>query len=75
MQSFGGPFHSKITSAGTVLIRATSHLTIYMSGQRETGKVERNNYHHGNCGQSLTGKTLSVSLIFTYKTHRNVKNR
>ena len=25
--------------------------------QRETGKLQRNNYHHGSCGPSLTGKT------------------
>ena len=53
------------------LFRATSHSTISMRRQRE--KIQRNNYHHGNCGPSLTGKTLSVSLIFTHKTHRNVK--
>ena len=40
-----------------------------------TGKIQRNNYHHGSCGSSLTGKTSSVSLIFTHRTHRNVKNR
>ena len=48
-------------------IRATSHLTISMRVQRETGKIQRNNYHHGNCGTSLNSKTSSVS-------HRNVKN-
>ena len=56
-------------------LRATFHLTISMRGQRATGKIQRNNYHHGSCGSSLTGKTLSVSLIFTHRTHRNVKNR
>ena len=56
-------------------MRATSHLTISMRGQHPTGKIQRNNYHHGNCGQSLTGKTSSVSFIFTHWTHRNVKNR
>ena len=29
----------------------------------------------GNCGPSLTGKTMSVFLIFKQGTHRNVKNR
>ena len=43
-------------------------------GQRETGKVRSNNYHQGNCGPSLTGKTSSVSLIFTYQAHRNVNS-
>ena len=28
-------------------------------------KIQRNNYHHGNGGPSLTGKTSSVPLIFT----------
>ena len=42
-------------------LRATSHLMIIMRGQRETGKIQRNNYRHRNCGQSLTGKTSSVS--------------
>ena len=54
---------------------ATFHLTISMRGQRATGKIRRNNYHHGNCGPSLTGKTMSVFVIFTQGTHRNVKNR
>ena len=57
------------------VLRATFHLTISMRGQRATGKIQRNNYHHGSCGSSLTGKTLSVSLIFTPRTHRNVLNR
>ena len=42
---------------------------------RTTGKIQWNNYHHENCGPSLTGKVLSVSLIFTHQAHRNVKNR
>ena len=56
-------------------VKATFHLTISMRGQRATGKIQRNNYHHGICGPSLTGKTMSVLLIFTQGTHRNVKNR
>ena len=56
-------------------LKATFHLTISMSGQRATGKIQRNNYHHGSCGPPLTGKTMSVFLIFTQGTHRNVKNR
>ena len=56
-------------------INATFHLTIFMRGQRAKGKIQRNNYHHGSCGLSLTGKTSSASLIFTHETHRNVKNR
>ena len=56
-------------------LKATFHLTISMRGQRATGKIQRNNYHHGSCGPSLTGKTMSVFLIFTQGTHRNVKNR
>ena len=46
-----------------------------MRGQRATDKIQRNNYHHGSCGPSFTGKTMSVFLIFTQETHRNVKNR
>ena len=56
-------------------LKATFHLTISMRDQRATGKIQRNNYRHGSCGPSLTGKTSSVSLIFTHGTHRNVKNR
>ena len=56
-------------------LKATFHLTISVRGQRATGKIQRNNYHHGSCGSSLTGKTMSVFLIFTQGTHRNVKNR
>ena len=55
--------------------KATFHLTISMRGQRATGKIQRNNYHHGSCGTSLASKTSSVPLIFTQGTHRNVKNR
>ena len=58
-----------------LLVKATFHLTISMRGQRATGKIQRNNYHHGSCGPSLTGKRMSVFLIFTQGTHRNVKNR
>ena len=40
------------------------------------GSVQRTKFnHHGSCGPSLTGKTMSVFLIFTQGTHRNVKNR
>ena len=56
-------------------IKATFHLTIFMRGERATGKIQRNNCRHGSCEPSLTGKTSSVSLIFTHGTHRNVKNR
>ena len=44
-------------------LKATFHLTISMRGQRATGKIQRNNYHHGNCGPSLMGKTMLVFLI------------
>ena len=57
------------------MLKATFHLTISMPGQRAMGKIQRNNYHHGSCGPSLTGKTMSAFLIFTQGTHRNVKNR
>ena len=57
------------------VLKATFHLTISMRDQRATGKIQRNNYRHGSCGPSLTGKTSSVSLIFTHGTHRNVKHR
>ena len=55
--------------------KATFHLTIFMRGQRATDKIQSNNYHHGSCGPSLTGKTMSVFLIFTQGMHQNVKNR
>ena len=69
-RSFGLPRFAHQSS-----LKATSHSTISMHGQRGTGKIQRNNYHHGSCGPSLTGKTMSVFLIFTQGTHRNVKNR
>ena len=56
-------------------LKATCHLTISMRGQRVTGKIQRNNYDHGNCGPSLRGNTMSVFLIFMQEMHRNVKNR
>ena len=60
----------------SICLRATFHLTISLGGgQRATSKIQRNNYYHGSCGPSLTGKTSSVSLIFTQETHWNVKNR
>ena len=55
-------------------IKATFHLTISMCGQRATGKIQKNNYHHGSCGPSSTGNTSLVSSIFTHGTHRNVEN-
>ena len=64
-----------VQSALSDLLKATFHLTISMCGQRATGKIQRDNYHHGSCGPSLTGKTMSVFLIFTQGTHQNVKNR
>ena len=54
-------------------LKATFHLTISMRGQCATGKIQRNNYHHGSCGSSSTGKTMSVFFIFRQGTHRNVK--
>ena len=57
------------------MLKATFHLTISMRGQRATGKIQRNNYHHGSCGPSLTSKTMSVFFILMQLTHRNVKNR
>ena len=33
-------------------VKATFHLTISMRRQRATGKIQRNNYQHGNCGPS-----------------------
>ena len=44
------------------IVKATSHLAISMRGQRATGKIQKNNYHHDSCVPSLTGKTSSVSL-------------
>ena len=63
------------SSWGCFSLKATSHSTISMRGQRERGKIQKNYYHHRNCGPSLTGKTSSLSLIFTHQTHKNVKNR
>ena len=38
-----------------------------MRDLRANSRMQRNNYHHGNGGPSLTGKTSSVSLIFTHE--------
>ena len=50
-------------------------LNDFYAWQLATGKIHRNNYHHGSRGPSLTGKTMSLFLIFRQGTHRNVKNR
>ena len=39
------------------ILKVTYHLKI-----STTGKIQRNNYYHGSCGPSLTGKMSSVSL-------------
>ena len=56
-----------------IFLKATFHLTISMCGQSETGKIQRNNCYHGSCGPSLTGKKMSVVLIFKQGTHRMSK--
>ena len=56
-------------------VKATFYLTISMRGQLATGKIQRNNYHHGSYGPILTRKIMSVFLIFMHGTHRNVENR
>ena len=43
-----------------------------MRGQRETGKIQRKNYHQQNCGLSLTDKTSSVSLILRATSHSTI---
>ena len=71
--------HSRVSKMGFCVrsrwpfytsFKTAFHLTISMRGQRATGKIQRNNYHHWNCGPSLTGKTMSVFLIFTQGTHQ-----
>ena len=47
---------------------ATFHLTISMRGERATGKIQRNNYYHGSCEPSLTGKTTSVLKATSHST-------
>ena len=37
-------------------LKATFHFTISLRGKRATGNIQRNNYHHGSCGPSLTVK-------------------
>ena len=44
-------------------IKATSHLTIFMSGMRAKGKIQRNNYQYDQRRPSSAGKTSSVYLI------------
>ena len=43
-------------SASLSCLKATFHLTISTRGQRASGKIQRNNYHHGSCGPSLKVK-------------------
>ena len=57
-------FRTGAKGLNRITLRATSHLTISMCTKRETGKIQTNNYHHENCGPSLTGKTSSVFLMF-----------
>ena len=45
-------------------LKVTSHLTTSMCGQRATGKIQRNDYHHGHCWSALTGKKSSVGFDF-----------
>ena len=68
------PLGAENSGQWKMALKAAFHLTISMHGERATDKIQRNNYHHGSCGPSLTCKTSSVSLIFTHGTHRNVKN-
>ena len=56
------PFHPSAGRNPDWAIKATFHLMISMCGQRAMGKIQRNNYHHGSCGPSLTGKLMSVDL-------------
>ena len=51
---------AKKSCHGQTLIKATFYLTICVRGKRATGKIQRNNYRHGSCGPSSTGKTMSV---------------
>ena len=72
--------HNSALSTGSKTVcssflKATFHLTISMHGQLPMGKIRRNNYHHVTCGPSFMGKMMSVFLIFTQGTRRNVKNR
>ena len=48
---------------GSLYAEKYSILLQPLRGQRSTGKIQSNNYHHGSCGPSLRGKTSSVSLI------------
>ena len=68
-------FEACISYVSITDFKATFHLTTSMHGERATGKIQKNNYHHWSCGPSVTCKTSSVSLIFAHGTHRNVKNR
>ena len=72
--NFAGCTMCKHENRWKIDLKATFHLTISMRAQRTTGIIQRNNYHHGSCGPSLTGKISSVFLIITQGTHRNVKN-
>ena len=50
----GGIFHAE---RHFLLFKATFHfLTIFMRGQRATGKIQRNSYHH----------TIEVDVDFDY---------
>ena len=73
-ESFGRRLRKTLDFWRTDFIKATSHLTIFMRGMHAKGKIQRNNYHYGQRGQSFEGETSSVSLI-AYLHKRNIAER
>ena len=45
------------------IVKATSHLTIFMHGMRAKGKIQRNDYQYEQRRPSVAGTTSSLSLI------------
>ena len=46
-------------------IKANSHLMISMRGQCATAKMQRDNYHQGSCGPSLTGPKGNIIILLS----------
>ena len=54
------PLHPAAGQNPDWLIKATFHLRTSIREQCAMGKIQRNNYHHGNCQPSLAGKMMSL---------------
>ena len=58
-----------------LVIKATSHLAIFMRGMRAKGKIQSNNYQYGQRRPSFACKTLLVSLIAYMHTRETLSEK